>query len=138
LPSFHQIDLKKCHISTEWRCDTARELRFWTASFWAGFFGVRQLSVSTAPTLDPIALKFIAIGSSTFGMLVLLLDINTGCKSQRVQQIVVIKMTPLQQAKKSGSQMDTARELDKLAAVFLAGFYRVGGPSGSGAPALDP
>jgi len=34
--------------------------------------------------------------------------------------------------------MDTAREIDELTAVFLAGFYPVGGPSGSGAPALDP
>jgi len=71
-------------------------------------------------------------------MLALLLDINTGCKSQWVQQIVAIKLTPLQQVKKSGSQMDAARELDELTAVFLAGFYPVGGPSGSGAPALDP
>jgi len=51
--------------------------------------------------------------------------------------LVAIKLTQ-QQSKKSGSQMDAARELDELTAVFLAGFYPVGGPSGSGAPALDP
>jgi len=84
--------------------------------FLGWLFGIRQLSVSTAPMLDPISLKFIAIGSSTFGMLALLLDINTGCKSQRVQQILAIKLMPLQQAKKSGSQMDAVRELDELTA----------------------
>jgi len=35
-------------------------------------------------------------------------------------------------------QMDAARELDKLTAGFLAGFYRVGEPSGSAVPLLDP
>jgi len=70
-------------------------------------------------------------------MLELLLDNNTGCKSQLVQKIVALKMMPLEQAKKGWDSIaDTARESDELMAGFLAGFYRVGGPSGSGAPSL--
>jgi len=59
-------------------------------------------------------------------------------QSRLVQQLVAIKLMPQQQSKKGGFQMDTAREIDELTAIFLAGFYPVGGPSGSGAPALDP
>jgi len=59
-------------------------------------------------------------------------------QSRLVQQLVAIKLMPLQRTKKGGFQMDAAREIDELTASFLAGFYQVGGPSGSGAPALDP
>jgi len=46
-------------------------------------------------------------------------------------QIVANKLTASEKA-------DAARESDEMTASFLAGYYRVGGPSGSGAPALDP
>jgi len=58
-------------------------------------------------------------------------------QSQLVQQLVVIKLMPLQRVK-GWFQMDAAREIHELMASFLAGFYQVGGPSGSGAPVLDP
>jgi len=84
------------------------------------------------------ALKLIAIGTSTFGILLLLLDINTTLHSPQVQQIVAIKLMPLEQAKKGGFQMDTAREIDELTAIFLDCFYPVRQLSVRGAPALDP
>jgi len=46
-------------------------------------------------------------------------------------QIVANKWTANEKA-------DAAREIKELTASFLAGFYRVGGPSGSGYPALAP
>jgi len=46
-------------------------------------------------------------------------------------QIVANKLTASEKA-------DAARESDKMTASFLAGYYRVGGPSGSGPPMLDP
>jgi len=49
-------------------------------------------------------------------------------------QIVANKLTQQQASEKD----DAARESNELMASFLAGFYRVGGPSGSAAPALDP
>ena len=52
-------------------------------------------------------------------MLSLLLDNNTRHKSQLVQQIVAIKLTPLQRAKKGGFQMDAAREIDELTASLF-------------------
>jgi len=52
-------------------------------------------------------------------------------QSRLVQQLVAIKLMPLQRTKKGGFQMDAAREIDELTASFLAAFYQVGGPSGS-------
>jgi len=46
-------------------------------------------------------------------------------------QIVANKSTASKKA-------DPAREINELTAGFLAGIYQVGGPSGSGAPTLDP
>jgi len=54
--------------------------------------------------------------------LALLLDNKTGYKSRRVEQIVAIKLTPLQQSKKRTIQTDAARELNELMAGFSACF----------------
>jgi len=55
------------------------------------------------------------LSSTTFGLLALWLDNNTCYKSQRVMQIVANKLT-------ANKRADTAREIDELMAIFLAGF----------------
>jgi len=57
--------------------------------------------------------------------------------SQPVQHINVNKLTPLQQAKKRGFQMDAAEANDKLTASLSACYYPVCWRSVRGAPALD-
>jgi len=54
-----------------------------------------------------------------------------------VEQIVAIKLMPLE-AKKCGSQLDAARAVNELTAVFLACFYHEEGPSVRRPPTLDP
>jgi len=68
-------------------------------------------------------------------MLLLWLDNNTSLHSRRVLVLVAIKLTQ-QQSKKSGSQMDSARETNELTAGFWACFYPVRQLSVRGAPAL--
>jgi len=54
--------------------------------------------------------------------LALLLDNKTGDKSRWVEQIVAIKLAPLQQATRRTIQLDAAGEPDDLTAGFSASF----------------
>jgi len=54
-------------------------------------------------------------------MLLLLLDYNTSLHSRWVLVLVAIKLTQ-QRSKKSGSQMDSAREINELTPAFQLAF----------------
>jgi len=116
------LSWRKAGFNFVCRCDAARANDELTAGFLACLYQVVGPSGSAAPVLDPNTPMLIAISTSTFGMLVLLLDNNTSLHSRRVQVLVALKLAPLQRSKKGGFQMDAARESNKLTAIFLACF----------------